>query len=109
MTAGATPPVFPRIAGYRIDRELGRGGMGVVYQGEQEILGRTVAIKALISPDGGSAIHTTDRFLNEARILARMEPHENITQVFDVVRDETGSYYIVMEFIQGASLEEKLR
>jgi serine/threonine protein kinase len=106
MTADAGSPNFPKIPGYRIDRELGRGGMGVVYQGVQEILQRPVAIKALIAEEG--MLHTPDRFLNEARIMARMEPHENITQVHDVIRDESGRFYIVMEFVQGSSLGDYL-
>jgi serine/threonine protein kinase len=108
MSIGIDSAQFPSLPGYRVEGVLGQGGMGVVYRGVQEILQRPVAIKALAGEEFEGAIQTPERFLNEARILARMEPHENVTQVYDVTRDQNGRFHIVMEFALGHSLEERL-
>src|SRR5262245_47174599 len=91
-----------RIAGYRILREVGRGGMGVVYEAEQEALGRRVALKVLV----GSRLHDPKlilRFHREAKAAARLH-HTNIVPVFGVGEDE-GVHYYVMQFIQGLGLD----
>ncbi len=94
-----------RLGDYRILREVGRGGMGVVYEAEQESLGRRVALKVL--PDAAlSDAQQVLRFQREARAAARLH-HTNIVPVFGVGRDE-GHHYYVMQFIPGMGLDAVL-
>jgi serine/threonine-protein kinase len=87
---------------YRIVRELGRGGMAIVYEAYQPALNRTVAIKVL--PPGLSADATfVQRFLREARAVARLE-HPNIVAIYDV-QDFGGIYGIVMQKLAGVPLD----
>jgi len=97
----------PRLLGeYRIIREVGHGGMGVVYEAIQETLGRHVALKVLpFHRLLGS--HRLERFQREARAAARLH-HTNIVPVFGVGEDK-GIHYYVMQFIQGQGLDEVLR
>jgi WD40 repeat protein/serine/threonine protein kinase len=91
-----------RVGDYRILREVGRGGMGVVYEAEQESLGRRVALKILPQPiarDGGAL----SRFRREARAAARLH-HTNIVPVFEVGQDGAICYY-AMQFIHGQGLD----
>src|SRR5262245_31358936 len=91
-----------RIADYRILREVGRGGMGVVYEAEQETLGRRVALKVLpktLTGDGKALI----RFQREAKAAARMH-HTNIVPVFDVGQDGEHVFY-AMQLIHGQGLD----
>jgi serine/threonine protein kinase/WD40 repeat protein len=96
----------PRQLGdYRIIREVGRGGMGVVYEAIQETLGRHVALKVL--PYEASANPSSlERFTREARSAARLH-HTNIVPVFDVGH-HLGMHYYAMQFIQGHGLDEVL-
>ena len=100
-TPGGRPP--EQVGDYRILREIGRGGMGVVYEAEQESLGRRVALKVLPQPIArdGSALA---RFRREARAAARLH-HTNIVPVFEVGQDGEICYY-AMQFIQGQGLDE---
>jgi len=93
-----------RLGDYHILRELGRGGMGVVYEARQESLGRRVALKVLSS----SSTHEKhrQRFEREARAAAQLH-HTNIVPVFGVGREEGLSYY-VMQYIDGQSLSQLL-
>jgi serine/threonine protein kinase len=94
-----------RLGDYRILREVGRGGMGVVYEAEQESLGRRVALKVL--PDAAlSDAKQVLRFEREARAAARLH-HTNIVPVFGVGKDE-GHHYYVMQFIPGMGLDAVL-
>ena len=87
---------------YRIIREIGRGGMGVVYEAEQISLGRRVALKVL--PWQSARDRTTlERFRREARAAARLH-HTNIVPVFEVGQEGEVRYY-AMQFIQGQSLD----
>jgi serine/threonine protein kinase len=87
---------------YEIVREVGRGGMGVVYQGRHRSLGRPVALKVVLP--GGS----TDRFLREARLLASIRsPH--VVNVYDYHPFPDGSAAIAMEWIDGRDLGRILR
>jgi serine/threonine protein kinase/Tfp pilus assembly protein PilF len=101
---GAAGP--PRCLGeYRIVREIGRGGMGIVYEAEQESLGRRVALKVL--PPGATAYpKQVERFQREARAAARLH-HTSIVPVFGV-GEENGTYYYVMQYIEGRPLDEVL-
>jgi predicted ATPase len=91
---------------YRIDEQIGQGGMGVVYRGYDLILNRTVAIKLLSNANLGTTGRA--RLLSEAQAAARLN-HPNIVTVFDA--GETDQVpYIVMELVPGETLrQEKLR
>src|SRR6516162_9794564 len=94
-----------RIGDYRLIREVGRGGMGIVYEAEQESLGRHVALKLLPS----SALldqRQLARFQRESRAAARLH-HTNIVPVYGVGTHD-GTHYYVMQFIQGLGLDEVL-
>ena len=104
---GGTPPV--RLGEYRILREIGRGGMGVVYEAEQESLGRRVALKVLPGCLLADAKQVR-RFQREARSAARLH-HTNIVPVFGV-GEHDGTHFYVMQFIEGQGLDvilEELR
>jgi serine/threonine protein kinase len=94
-----------QLGDYRIIREVGRGGMGVVYEAEQESLGRRVALKVL-APQGLRDPKLLLRFHHEARAAARLH-HTNIVPVFGVGESE-GRHYYVMQFIAGLGLDAVL-
>jgi WD40 repeat protein/serine/threonine protein kinase len=94
-----------RLGDFRLLREVGRGGMGVVYEAEQESLGRHVALKVLPAQALLDAKHV-QRFQREARAAARLH-HTNIVPVFGV-GEEGGLHYYVMQFIQGLGLHQVL-
>jgi len=91
---------------YEIIRELAQGGMGKIYLARHTTLNRNVAIKALHSQYSSDEAFI-ERFLREARAMAQLD-HPNIVSVYDVFEDK-GSYYIVMEFCPGQSLDEKIK
>jgi eukaryotic-like serine/threonine-protein kinase len=94
--------LLQRLGDYRILREIGRGGMGVVYEAEQESLGRRVALKVL---SAGSLVDPklVRRFEREAKAAARLH-HTNIVPVFGVGQQD-GHHYFVMQFIAGLGLD----
>ena len=94
-----------RLGDFRILRVVGRGGMGVVYEAEQESLGRRVALKVM-SGHRLSDINQLVRFTREAKAAARLH-HTNIVPVFGVGQEE-GVHYYVMQFIQGQGLDAVL-
>ncbi|SIO62533.1 Tetratricopeptide repeat-containing protein [Singulisphaera sp. GP187] len=94
-----------RLGDFRIIREVGRGGMGVVYEAEQESLSRRVALKVLGSPSLLDPKRLA-RFHREAKAAARLH-HTNIVPVFGV-GEVDGVHYYVMQFILGAGLDEVL-
>lgn len=94
-----------RLGDFRILGEIGRGGMGIVYEAYQESLGRHVAVKvlprqALLDPK------QLERFQREAQTAARLH-HSNIVPLFGV-GEQDGFHYIVMQLIRGVSLDEVL-
>jgi WD40 repeat protein/serine/threonine protein kinase/tetratricopeptide (TPR) repeat protein len=91
-----------RLGDYRIIREIGHGGMGVVYEAEQVSLGRHVALKVLPKQALADAKQKR-RFEREAKAAARLH-HTNIVPVFGVGEEEGLPYY-VMQFIQGLGLD----
>jgi hypothetical protein len=95
---------IPRELGdYRIIREIGRGGMGVVYEAEQVSLGRTIALKLLPAAALPDDKHVR-RFKHEAKSAARLH-HTNIVPVFGV-GERDGLHYYVMQLIQGLPLDD---
>jgi len=100
-----------KIGRYEIEKELGRGAMGVVYLARDPHLHRQVAVKTYSLPDGISpelAREFHERFLREARAAASLS-HAGLVTVYDAGEDpERGLPYIAMEFIQGQSLKQRL-
>jgi WD40 repeat protein/serine/threonine protein kinase len=88
---------------YRIVREIGRGGMGVVYEAEQISLGRRVALKVLNRHVVGDR-KALERFRREAKAAARLH-HTNIVPVFEVGQKDDVAFY-AMQFIQGQGLDQ---
>ena len=91
-----------RIGDYRLVREVGRGGMGVVYEAEQLSLGRRVALKVLPAQVATDR-KALERFRREAKAAARLH-HTNIVPVFEVGRDGPVAFY-AMQFIRGRGLD----
>ena len=92
----------PRAARYRIDRELGRGGMGIVYKATDLVLDRAVALKVLPDQlrDNPKALRN---FLREAKAAAKLN-HPNIVTVYDA-GEQDGRTYIAMEYVDGTTLK----
>ena len=105
QTAVPLAPALEQLGDFRILREVGKGGMGIVYEAEQVSLGRHVALKLLprnllLDP------RAKRRFEREAKAAARLH-HTNIVPVFGV-GEQDGMPYYVMQFIQGLGLDEVL-
>jgi serine/threonine-protein kinase len=91
---------------YRLDRLLGRGGMGAVYSGTHVELERPVAVKMLL-PDSVSDPQALERFRREARAAARLN-HPNVANTYDYGALADGEAYLVMELLDGQTLREYL-
>jgi WD40 repeat protein len=104
---GRARPKAPRgLADFDIGKEVGRGGMGVVYRAHQISLDRDVALKMI--RDGALASPAeVERFRREAEAAARLD-HPNIVPVFETGEDD-GHYYFAMGFVEGTSLADRLR
>jgi serine/threonine-protein kinase len=89
---------------YRLRRRIGGGGMGEVYLAEHQLLKRPCAVK-LIRQDCGTDPRALARFEREVRLTA-MLAHPNTVQIYDYGRTEDGTYYYVMELLEGLSLAE---
>ncbi|MFN0206056.1 MAG: protein kinase domain-containing protein [Planctomycetota bacterium] len=94
------------VSGYRIVRELGRGGMGIVYEAEEVASGRRVALKVL-NTDLRTSEEARARFEREARLAASIS-HPNCVFVFGFIEID-GSLAISMELVGGETLEDRLR
>ena len=105
--AAADTSVVPgtTIRGYRVEGEIGRGGMGVVYRAQQIDLGRTVALK-LIAPDLSDDPEFVQRFQRESRTAAKIE-HPNVIPVYDAGED-AGRVFIAMRLVEGMDLGQLL-
>lgn len=97
------PPTTVVLERYEIIKELGRGGMGVVYQVMDTQLKRIVAMKVLL--DSGLKAASLQRFMREAKLSSKMS-HPNIVQVYEF--GVGPQFYIIMEFIQGHSFQDLL-
>jgi len=95
------------IGSYQVLRKIGEGGMGAVYLGEHSLLRRRAAIKVLL-PALSSQQEIVQRFFNEARAATTIKD-AGIVQIFDFGYHTDGSAYIVMEFLEGETLHERLR
>ncbi|MBT4836809.1 MAG: serine/threonine protein kinase [Methylococcales bacterium] len=95
-----------KLGKYEIDKELGRGAMGVVYKGHDPFIDRFVAIKTisreLLETGDGEAL--LERFKREAQAAGRLN-HLNIVDIYDF-REDDGIFYIAMEFAEGQELQE---
>lgn len=104
-TATLAGRTLERLGDFRIIREIGRGGMGIVFEAIQESLGRPVAIKVLPKQCLLDA-ESLQRFRREAQMAAAMH-HSNIVPVFGT-GDADGSHYLVMQYIPGEPLDRIL-
>ena len=104
--ASPAPAELPAVAGYEVLAELGRGGMGVVYQARQLKLNRLVALKMVLA---GAHAASSDllRFLAEAEAVAQLQ-HANIVQVHEV-GSHGGFPFISLEYVDGGTLAQKLK
>ncbi|MFT3712109.1 MAG: protein kinase [Archangium sp.] len=93
-----------RVGRYEIERELGRGGMGVVYQARDVTLDRRVALKLLHQRRDEAA---QARLLREAQVMAKLT-HPNVVPVFEL-GEWKGEVYLVMELVNGVTLEQWLK
>ncbi len=100
------PPIQRRLGDFEIIREVGRGGMGVVYEARQMSLNRRVALKVL---NGGLGLDPTAvlRFCREAKAAAKLH-HTNIVPVY-ATGEENGTHYYAMELVEGPSLDKVIR
>ncbi len=95
-----------QIGHFRIEREIGRGGAGVVYLAQDTKLGRHVAIKSL-PPELMRDAHMRSRLKREAKLLASLD-HPNIATIHDVVEQAESGGYLILQYIEGDTLAERL-
>jgi len=100
-------PGAPEFIGrYRLVKRIGKGAMGMVYAADDEVMGRRVAVKVMMT-DLEQEPETRERFYREAKVTGQLV-HRNIVTVFDLGEDH-GRPYIVMELLQGVPLGEHLQ
>jgi CHASE2 domain-containing sensor protein/predicted Ser/Thr protein kinase len=100
----------PMLGRYQVEKELGKGAMGVVYQGKDPKIGRIVAIKTMALSEefsGDDLVDARERFFREAETAGRLQ-HQNIVTIFDA-GEEHDLAYIAMEFLKGSDLAEHTR
>ena len=97
---------IPSVPGYEIVAELGRGGMGVVYQARQTKLNRLVALKMILHASHASTSELV-RFLAEGEAVAQLQ-HPNIVQIHEIGQ-QTGLPYFSLEYVEGGTLAQRLQ
>jgi serine/threonine-protein kinase len=97
---------LPAVPGYGLERELGRGGMGVVYRATRAADGAAVAVK-VITPAEGASKREAQRFVREARIMTALE-HRHIVRCFDC-GEADGKLFLAMELVTGPDLRERVK
>jgi len=102
-----TLPNGARVGAYKIERVLGEGGMGFVYEATHEVLKRRTAIK-MLRPELAKVEQLVTRFLNEARAVNLID-HQHIVNVYDYSDGSDGSVYFVMELLEGETLDDLMR
>ncbi len=95
-----------RVEKYEIIRELGKGGIGIVYLGKHRELKNYVAVKSLL-PSSLNVDYLYEKFKKEAELGAQLGEHPNIVKVTDLLQDEDGYIYIVMEYISREGEDEQ--
>lgn len=106
LQQGSTPEVGGLIGGkYRVERLIACGGMGAVYEATHNISGKRVAVKWML-PALGQIKGARERFIREACANARIA-HPNIVDIYDV-GTESGSVYLVMEYLRGETLAQRI-
>lgn len=95
-----------RIHSYEINAHLGQGGMGNVYRATDTMLGREVALK-MLHPQLTVQTQFLERFKKEARVLAQLL-HPNIAVIYNFI-EQGGNHFMVMEYVEGTSLDELLK
>ncbi len=106
----ASDPMLGRVLAdkYALIGVIGQGGMGSVYVGVHESVGREVAVKVIRRLEGPGADQLRGRFAREAKAIGRLS-HDNLVTLFDYGEDQDGTLYLVMEFLRGQSLGARLR
>ncbi len=104
-TSQPTPAGFPSLPGYEMQSELGRGGMGVVYQARQISLNRLVAVK-MMHGGAGAGVQERARFRVEVEAVAHLQ-HPHIVQIYEV-GEQAGTPFCCLEFVDGGTLSQKL-
>lgn len=97
----------PMLGRYQVEKELGKGAMGIVYQGKDPKIGRIVAIKTMALSEefsGDDLVDARERFFREAETAGRLQ-HQNIVTIFDA-GEEHDLAYIAMEFLKGSDLTD---
>lgn len=98
--------VGQQLGKYRLIREIGKGGMGTVYEGIHTDIGQHAALKVL-NPNMMDDEVTIARFFDEARLLSMVE-HPSMVRIYDLERGSDGSSYIAMELLHGETLQKRL-
>jgi Tol biopolymer transport system component/tRNA A-37 threonylcarbamoyl transferase component Bud32 len=106
LAPAEAPDEIGRLGGYRVLKELGKGGMGVVFLAEDVKLNRRIALKVM-RPSIAASGEARQRFLHEAKATAQIE-HEHIIAIFRADEDR-GVPYLAMPLLQGETLEDRLR
>ena len=104
-SAGGEAPTDGFWSGYTVTKEIGSGGMGIVYEATDNALARRVAIKKMRDEIRADPVEC-QRFLTEARTVAALH-HPNIVDIFSIVED-SGSIYLVFEYVDGRTLTQLL-
>src|SRR5438552_7806103 len=106
LAPAQAPGELGRLGSYRVLKVLGTGGMGVVFEAEDTLLKRVVALKAM-KPDLAASPVQRQRFLREAQAMAQLD-HEHVVAIHQVGEDR-GVPFLAMPLLRGETLEARLR